>query len=106
MPLFLHRDPQLGLTDPDQTLLLAALRDPSDEAIARELSISIAGVRWRWAQLFERVSRTRPDLIPPAYGDKRGSGKRLRILQYVREHREELRPFARAKVKALREKLN
>ena len=94
MSTFLHKDPTLGLTDADQTLLLAALRYLSDDEIAEELGISKAAVRWRWAQLFQRVSLVRPDLIGPSNGDRRGEGKRSRILGFVRTRPEELRPYA------------
>ena len=93
MPLFHHRTPKLRLKDVDQTLLLAALDDHSDQAVAAKLGISVSAVRYRWARLFERVSEVRPDLVAPPYGDKRGAGKRSRILEHVREYRDELRPF-------------
>jgi hypothetical protein len=93
MTLFQHRKPTLGLRSADQSLLLAALDHVSDKAIAEELHISTSAVRWRWAQLFTHLGPIRPELVDPHSGPTRGREKRNRVLAYVREHPEELRPW-------------
>jgi hypothetical protein len=94
--LFRHHRPALGLDDNAQTLLLSALRYTSDKEIARDLYISESAVRWRWARLFAHLENIRPDLVDPHTGSKRGAVKRSRILAYVRENPEELRPWKEA----------
>jgi hypothetical protein len=61
--------------------------------LATSLHLSPAAMKRRWERLFERASETMPELCPPSEGNVRGLQKRHRILAYVREHREELRPF-------------
>jgi hypothetical protein len=95
--LFEYRDPVLGLSEPDQRLLSAALGGLTDEELADRLKVGLPAVKKRWRSIFERVS-TREDLFP-GLGDDAGAGSRGRqkrhyILAYVREHPEELRPFA------------
>ncbi len=89
--LFFHKTPILGLSASSQSLLLAALRDDRDEKIAEALNISVSAVRWRWAQVFAQAS----SVVEPTRGATRGAEKRSRILQYVRNHPHELRPYAK-----------
>jgi len=95
MPLFVPATPILGLSDGLQQLALAALEGLSDVEIARRLHVSLAAVRWRWAQLFNRVSEQRPDVVTPQFARTRGPEKRSRLLRFLREHPEELRPYRR-----------
>ena len=93
--LFHYREPLLGLRDPDQELLLAALGGLTDEGLAGKLGLTVAAVKKRWISLFERTIDARPDLFPsplPHDGQKRGRQKRHLILAYVRSRPEELRP--------------
>jgi hypothetical protein len=57
------------------------------------LNLSVSAVRWRWAKVFSHIAQIRPDLIDMQKDSTRGPTKRNRILQYVREHPEELRPW-------------
>jgi hypothetical protein len=100
--LFHYRDPVLGLRDPDQHLLLAALGGLTDEGLARKLGITVAAVKKRWVSLFERTIDSRPDLFPSLSirnVPKRGRQKRHLILAYVRCRPEELRPFRNGSVR-------
>lgn len=93
MLLFHRRTPVLRLRRPSQELLLLAVRGLSDFEIAEKLHLSLPAVRRRWAGVFEQVGARRPDLLPPAQGPFRGEEKRKKLLNFVREHREELRPY-------------
>ena len=95
-PLFHYQDPTLRLRPTDQDLLHAALRDDDDEHIATALNVRPSAIKKRWTTVFDRVWATRPDLLPRNEdGDdgSRGKRKRHRILAYVRDHPEELRPY-------------
>jgi hypothetical protein len=98
--LFHFREPQLRLHDVDQRLLLAALGDLTDEELAQRLTLNVSTVKKRWLAIFERISDTRPDLLAGADNDgdgrTRGKQKRHRVLAYMREHPEELRPYQHA----------
>jgi hypothetical protein len=95
--VFSHREPILGLRLSEQQLLTAALKVSTDEELARELRLKLPTVKKRWASAFERISLTKPDLIPTsdrsANCQTRGRQKRHLLLAYVRQHPEELRPY-------------
>lgn len=94
-PLFDYHAPQLGLREADQRLLTAALPGLTDEELAEQLNTSVSSVKKRWVTLFDRVAKVRPDLLGEAKGEEgqRGRQKRHRIVAYVRQHPEELRPW-------------
>jgi hypothetical protein len=100
-PLFRGIRPQLGLRCTDQDLLTAALELSNDSEIAEALHISTAAVKRRWAMIFDRL---RPWAAQIGIDDRetkdttRGKKKRDRVIAYVREHPEELRPYS-AKVR-------
>jgi hypothetical protein len=90
---FMHRTPQFGFTQGEQDLLELALEGSDDAAMAKSLFVTVAAIKRRWATIFERVGRVRPDLCPLEAEGTRGAQKRQRVLTYVRNHSEELRPF-------------
>lgn len=93
--LFSYTEPLLHLRDTDQELLLAALDGSTDVELARALQLKLPTLKKRWASLFDRVRSIRPDLVPYAEDDThdtRGPQKRHRLLAYLRDHPEELRP--------------
>jgi hypothetical protein len=95
--LFLYREPVLELQSSEQQLLIAALAGLTDEQLADKLRLGLPAVKKRWRSIFERLSAQK-DLFPEFSGGpdhaSRGRQKRHHILAYVREHPEELRPFA------------
>ena len=92
--LFQHRNPpQFGFTQGEQELLEVALEAIDDNAASELLFVTVAALKRRWAKIFERVAAVRPDLCPADGEGIRGIQKRQRILAYVRNHPEELRPF-------------
>jgi hypothetical protein len=96
-PLFLHCPPRLGLSEGQQELLFRALDGETDESLAKVLRVSLPTVKMRWRAIYHRVESSAPDLLPkkklniPA--SSRGTEKRRRILEHVRHHPEELRPY-------------
>jgi hypothetical protein len=92
--LFNFQQPVLLLPQNHRELLWLALQNNSDEQISRIVGVSLAAVKKRWSALFERVERCRPGLLPDsAQNGVRGPAKRDGILQYIRQHPEELRPY-------------
>ena len=93
--VFSYSEPTLDLHDTDQELLLAALGGATDIELAQVLDLKLPALKKRWASLFDRVRSIRPDLVPypdAATLEKRGPQKRHRLLAYLRDHPEELRP--------------
>ncbi len=102
--LFLFRSPVIGFSRSEQHLLEDALRGSTDEDVATERGISISAVKKKWRLIYDRVERSQLRILPsdadvPENGD-RGKGKKHRLLAYLREHHEELRPIS---VKLLRQ---
>lgn len=99
--LFIHNAPRFKFRPSEQRLLLTALDGGTDEEISRELGVSISAVKKSWLQIYERVAELEPYLAPdvdPESDDgshERGKTKKQRLLSYLREHMEELRPAIR-----------
>ena len=85
--------PWLGFTQGEKNLLEAAADGLDDLAASSELGVSLSAIKKRWSSIFQRVAPRMPSLCPDDAGDTRGLQKRNRILTYVRQHPEELRPF-------------
>lgn len=81
-------------------LLLAALNGGTDQELSHELGISPETVKKAWRRIYERVVVCVPDLIPLDSAaengtSERGKEKKQRLLRYLRDHPEELRPVSR-----------
>jgi hypothetical protein len=99
--LFDYHPPIVGFSRSEQRLLSCALPGVTDEHLAEILEASLPAVKKMWVSIYRRVEDYLPWLIPdplgwdpPATG--RGKEKRRRLLVYLREHPEELRPVSRA----------
>jgi hypothetical protein len=93
--LFDYREPRIFFAPSEQTLLLCALEEHTDDHIGRELAISSSAVKKCWQSIYARVSLRLPELLPEDghNGGGRGTEKKRRLLAYVRTHPEELRPL-------------
>jgi hypothetical protein len=89
-------EPVLRLRSSDQELLAAAMNGSTDLELSKELGLKMPTLKKRWAAVFNRVAIAKPDLLP-GHDDnldrQRGRQKKHRLLAYVREHPQELRPF-------------
>jgi hypothetical protein len=94
--LFLYQIPRCGFRPSEQRLLLASLRGGTDKELADDLGISLATVKKHWLSIYSRVSTRLPSLFPNRVAMReeagRGREKKQHIIEYVREHPEELRP--------------
>lgn len=87
--------PRFGLAPAQQRVTLAALDGISDKQIAASLGVSYETVRKTWDAVYQRVGDIEPALLPQGTveGAHRGVEKRRVLLEYLRQHMEELRPF-------------
>jgi DNA-binding CsgD family transcriptional regulator len=99
--MFLYQPPQFGFSRSEQRLLLSALNGATDQELGDELGISLSTVKKTWRLIYGRVAASRPEMIPfnSAVADngtsERGKEKKPRLIAYLREHLEELRPVSR-----------
>jgi DNA-binding NarL/FixJ family response regulator len=98
--LFIHNPPKICFSRSEQRLLLAARHGETDEELAERLGISLSATKKTWHLIYERVEQHAPHLIPnrpdtDRFSSDRGREKKQRLIAYVREHPEELRPVLR-----------
>jgi hypothetical protein len=94
--LYRYQKPVLRLRPAEQTLLGAALAGKTDAELSAELGLSIEAIKKRWISVFDRVDEFKPDILNNAGTDSdvRGPQKRHRVVAYIRNHPEELRPYS------------
>lgn len=102
--LFHYRPPQVGFSRAEQQLLLRALRNEAgtDQELAAALRVSIPTVKKMWLSIYCRAAGL-PELAPDGGEPERelahrGKEKRRRLLAYLRDRPEELRPLSRKAV--------
>jgi hypothetical protein len=93
-----HRKPKIGFTRSEQRLLTVALQGGTDQELFGQLGISLSAVKKVWAAIYFRVEShklfdLRLELDERIDGD-RGKEKRRKLLVYLREHPEELKPYS------------
>ncbi len=95
-PMFIHREPLLRLSKAEQELLAPALAGQTDSELAAYLRLTMPAVKARWRSIFARLAQIEQPYLAPEFNGKGGRGpqKRHRVLSYMREHPEELRPYA------------
>ena len=96
--LFAYRKPVMGFPRSEQRLLSAALQGGTDQELAEELGISLSAVKKMWASAYHRIESRRASILEferkeNANGD-RGREKKQKLLVYLRDHPEELRPYS------------
>ena len=98
--MFDYHAPILGFSSSEQRLLSSALSGATDQQLAEILASSFPTVKKMWVSIYNRVEDQLPALIldplrAETSGESRGREKRRRLLAYLRDHPEELRPFSR-----------
>lgn len=114
--VFVYHEPVLRLRESEQELLEASLSGGTDDELAAALGLSLTAVKARWRAIFSRLSEwpwsdagVEHPTVPPSLSEifmdggaaenasgraARGGQKRHRLVEYVRHHPEELRPYA------------
>lgn len=96
--LFIYTPPRFRFNRSQRVLLQHALTGETCEKAAASLSLSPWTVKKRWRAIYDRVAEVDSELLLPpiAYGpyvSSRGAERRRRLLNYLRQHLEELRPY-------------
>ena len=96
--LFFYTPPRFLFNRSQRILLQHALRGETCERLAASLSVSRWTVKKRWHAIYERVADVDSELLPSPIADgpassSRGTERRRYLLNYLRQHLEELRPF-------------
>jgi hypothetical protein len=89
--------PRFQFSRSQRVLLQHALMGETCENLATSLSISPWTVKKCWHAIYDRVTDVDGELLPPpiAYGahaSSRGTERRRHLLNYLRQHLEEIRP--------------
>ena len=99
--LFDYHPPRFHFSTAEQRLLICAIsnRTATNPALAQKLDVSLTTVKKTWLSVYNRVAAQAPELIAEdskaVPNSKRGKEKRRRLLSYLQEHPEELRPALR-----------
>ena len=96
--LFIFTAPRFHFSRSERVLLQHALMGETCEDLAALLCISPWTVKKRWHAIYDRVTDVDSELLPPpisygAHASSRGAERRRQLLNYLRQHLEELRPF-------------
>lgn len=95
--LFVEYRALFGLKGTFRDLLEVAMRGSTDKQIAEALSLSVPAVKRRWERLYAHVEARYPELwrawAGEAVDSARGSERRRHLLNYFRDHPEEMRPW-------------
>ncbi len=95
-PLFDFIPPRCAFTRNQQKILEAAVNNMTDREIGALLGTNANAVAQHWRKIYLRVERELPFVFDGlAAGEgTRGHEKRRRVVSYIAEHMEELRPYA------------
>jgi hypothetical protein len=99
--IFVYRPPLVCFSMSEQKLLNAALQGGTDQELSNDLAISVSAIKKAWCSIHERAAKHLPDKVlnldsqPDRRDGDRGKQKKQRLLAYLREHPEELRPYSR-----------
>jgi len=95
---FAYRKPVIGFTPSEQRLLSAALQGGTDGELAHLLGVSLSAVKKMWASIYLRVQSRKPFDLKIEFDESvdgdRGKEKKQKLLVFLREHPEELRPYS------------
>ena len=98
LDMFRYKPPRFLFSPLEQELLQCALFGDTDNELAEFLSISPATLKKRWLSIYDSVAAA-DEMLLGEVGEmgKRGMEKKRHLLQYLRHHPEELRPYCSLK---------
>jgi DNA-binding CsgD family transcriptional regulator len=95
---FNYTPPRFHFSAGEKEMLARALEDETDLEISRSLGLSPWTVKKRWQAVYAKVERTDPGLLrhhrhrSPKPGEAQQAQRRRGLLDYLRQHWEEIRP--------------
>jgi hypothetical protein len=98
-PVLVCARPQIGFSRAEQRMLWLAIEEGTDEDLHHKLNLALTTVKKRWRSIYDRTAERLPHLFRDrAPGEilrlERGKERRRRLLAYLRDHPEELRPVS------------
>ena len=94
---FHYAAPLCGFTPAEQRVLLKAADGLTDQEIADDLHASVNSIKQAWRTIYTRVEAYAPSVFSDndarEKNGKRGNEKRRRVIAFVVEHPQELRPY-------------
>ena len=101
MRMFYSGEPKFGFKVLEREVIEAALQGKTDADIAAILSIGQSTLKKRWGSIYDKALEIFDEDMDPEHKMKglgssakeRAKEKRRTLVEYVRAHREELRPF-------------
>ncbi len=93
---FQFTPPRFGFSASERRMLRLAVTQLADEEMGDELGISVHGIKKLWRTVHQRALDAMPDLfdeVATPDSGTRGPERRRTLLQYLRQHPEELRPY-------------
>jgi DNA-binding CsgD family transcriptional regulator len=93
---FQFTPPRMGFSTSERRMLRLAVTQLTDEQVGDELGISAHGIKKLWRSVHQRALDAMPQLFDDAGasdGGTRGPERRRTLLQYLRQHPEEMRPY-------------
>jgi DNA-binding CsgD family transcriptional regulator len=91
-----YAPPRFALTLREQQVLSLALDGGTDTSVARTANVSKSAVKKIFRTIYAKVARAGIiDLRADDAPEQRGAETRRHLLNYVREHPQELRPYSR-----------
>jgi DNA-binding CsgD family transcriptional regulator len=95
--LFSYRRPRCGFSRAEKQVLSWAADGLTDAQIARQLGIGTAAVALRWRSIYARIANRSPAALqedrPQPNTRGRGQEKRRRVLAFLNDYPEEMRPY-------------
>jgi hypothetical protein len=95
---FAYRKPVIGFARSEQRLLSAALQGGTDRELSDLLGVFLSAVKKMWASIYLRIqTREHVDIgmeLGESLDGDRGKEKKQKLLAYLRDHQEELRPHS------------
>jgi DNA-binding CsgD family transcriptional regulator len=95
--LFAYQPPRCGLTRSEKQVLERSVSHQTDAKIAAGLGITPSAVALRWRSIYARVAAHVPSALendPSSSSTVRGKEKRRRVIAFVSDYPEEMRPYS------------
>lgn len=95
--IFHAEQPRFGFTATQQEMLLHAMQGETDDELAADLRLAPVTVKKRWSAVYDRVAAIAPEVLAArhelAERGVKSLQRRRRLIDYLRGHMEELRPY-------------